>query len=124
LVDTFDTKEFGEIPSDDINDVESTNDELDLQLDEMFEKNGGLWQCKVCGKTTKHKNLMKNHAETHIEGISHTCHICSKPSPTRHALNVHISNVHSQQLFNRNNCGKSDMKKMTFKKHKESCKRQ
>jgi hypothetical protein len=122
LVDTLDTKEFSLIPADDINNVESTNDELDLQIVQMIEKNGGLWQCKVCGKTTKHRSDIKGHAETHIEGISQTCHICSKPSSTRHALRVHILNVHSQQLFNCNICGKLEMKKITFKNHKKTCK--
>ena len=82
----------------------------------------GSGNAKCVEKTTKHKHNMKSHAETHLEGISHTCHICSKTSSTRAALQVHIINIHSQQLFNCNICGKSEMKKVTFKVHKRTCK--
>ena len=75
---TFETKEFDLIPSDVGINVVTTNVELDLQIQQMIAKNEG--QCKVCGKTTKHKHNMKSHAETHLEGNSHTCHICSKTS--------------------------------------------
>ena len=54
------------------------NHELDLQIDGMIEKNEGLWRCKVCGKTNKQKIDTKRHAEAHIEGVSHACHICRK----------------------------------------------
>ena len=73
-------------------------------------------------KIIKKRGVIKDHAETHIEGISHTCHICSKLSSTRKALKVHILDVHSQQLFNCNICGKSEMKRIVFKHHKRTCK--
>jgi hypothetical protein len=88
----------------------------------MIEKNEGLWQCKVCGKTNNYKGNIKKHIETHIGGISLTCHICNKSSSTRHSLQVHILDVHSQQLFNCNICEKSGMKKNAFKNHKGICK--
>ena len=75
-------------------------------------------------KITKKRGVIKDHSETHIEGISHTFHICSKLSSTRKTLQVHISDVHSQQLFDCKNCGRLDMKKMTFKEHKRTCKGQ
>jgi len=121
LTDTLDPKEFGLIPPYEENNVVSPNDELDLQIEEIIEKNGGQWKCKVCGKITPKKNVIKDHAETHIEGIEHNCHICSKPSSTRKALKVHILDVHSQQLFKCNICGKSDMKRIVFKSHKRTC---
>jgi uncharacterized Zn finger protein len=122
MTDTFDTKEVALIHSDEENIVVNSNDELDFHIEEMIEKNAGMWECKVCGKTNKLKQPIKRHAEAHIEGISHSCQICSKSSSTRNALQVHIKDFYSQQLFNCNICGKLGMAKITFKSHKMTCK--
>ena len=75
--------------------VLNTNLELDLQIEQMIEKNLGIWQCKVCAKTSKQRCDMKNHAETHIDGVTHACHICNKTCTTRKWLKVHIARNHS-----------------------------
>merc|ERR1719186_818 len=80
--------------------VLNSNLEIDLQIEQMIEKNEGLWHCKVCGKTNNYESNMKQHAETHIEGVSHTCHICNKTFSTRKSLKVHIGNSHSELSFN------------------------
>ena len=102
--------------------VLNTNIGVDHQIDQMIEKNDGLWQCKVCGKTTHKSNVIRNHAETHIEGVSHSCHICNKTSTTRKALKVHIIDNHSDLSYTCSVCERSDMNKMAFKHHKRSCK--
>jgi len=48
----------------------NANSELNLQILEMIEKSDSVWKCKVCGKTSKHKGTLKEHAESHIEGMS------------------------------------------------------
>ena len=100
----------------------NTNQGLDFQLEQMIEKNDGLWQCKVCGKTGKGKYITRNHAETHIEDVSHTCHICNKNSSTRNSLRTHIIDNHSNVSYTCNVCDKSEMTKMAFKIHKRTCK--
>ena len=52
-----DSKEVALISSDETSPLMNTNDELDLQIEQMIEKNGGegLWHCKMCGKTAKQK---------------------------------------------------------------------
>ena len=97
------------------------NTNLDLQIEQMIEKNEGLWKCKVCGKTSRPKNIIKRHAETHIEGVSHSCHICNKTLSNRPSLKVHIINAHSELSFTCNNCGNTGMTKMAYKKHKSNC---
>jgi len=79
--------------------VLNTNIELDLQIEQMIEKNLGLWQCKVCGKTKKKKSHLKEHTETHIEDVSHTCHVCNKTVSTRKTLKEHIAYVHSELSY-------------------------
>jgi len=116
--DTFDNNDVAPIKMED-NLVLNTN--LDLQIEQMIEKNEGLWQCKVCGKTSRPKNIIKRHAETHIEGVSHSCHICNKTLSNRPSLKVHIINAHSELSFTCNNCGNTGMTKMAYKKHKSNC---
>jgi hypothetical protein len=102
--------------------VFNTNLELDLHIEQMMEKSENLWQCKKCGKTAKHKTNLKSHVETHIEGVTHICHICNKTFSTRVSLRMHITDFHSQLTFNCQNCGKMGMNKTTFKNHKRTCK--
>jgi len=93
--------------------------ELDLKILEMVEKFDGMWKCKVCGKTSKHKGTLKKHAESHIEGMSHACHTCNKSFSTRNSLQSHILNIHSE-LISCDLCGKSGMNKMSYHNHKSS----
>merc|ERR1712129_43698 len=88
--------------------ITDSNHELDLQIEGMVEKNEGLWICKVCGKTATLKGQVKVHAETHIEGVSHACHLCNTKASTRQNLRVHISRQHSE-LFSCDVCGRSGM---------------
>ena len=78
--------------------VVGSNQELDLQIEQMIEKEERMWKCKVCGKTSNHKGMMKQHAEKHIEGVSHTCNLCSKTFSTRHSLQTHTSKHHKMNV--------------------------
>ena len=71
-----------------------SNDGLDHQIEEMIEKKEGVWKCKMCGNIRTHKSHLKDHAETHLGGISHACHICSKTFSTRHKLRSHKGRKH------------------------------
>ena len=94
------------------------NNDIDLQIEQMIEKNGLLWECKVCGKTFVRKNHAKSHTEIHLNGISHDCSVCSKTFHTRDSMRVHVKNAHSDATFVCNVCGKSGMSRMIFKNHK------
>ena len=97
--------------------VLNSNVELELQIDQMMEKKNGHWLCKVCGKTTKRKSHIKEHAEIHVDGVAYRCHICNKILLTRKTLREHISNFHSGLFFDCNICGKSDMTKHSYGQH-------
>ena len=119
FADSFDTREMDGtlVKIDKSNCLVNTNDELDLKIEQIIVKNDGLWKCKECGKTAAHKSLIKQHAETHIDGVSHVCHICNKTTSTRLYLQQHIFNIHSE-LFSCDICGKSGMKRGAYKQHK------
>ena len=117
ITDSFDTSNL--LKTEEGKPVLDTNRKLGLQIERMIEKNEGLWRCKVCGKTSKQKVQTQNHAETHIEGVSHVCHICSKTVTTRQYLREHISRTHSE-LFSCNDCGKSGMNRGAYSCHKQN----
>ena len=96
---------------------------LDNKTEEFIEKNDGLWECKVCGKTSVKKDNAKNHVETHLEGISHSCPVCNKTFRTRDSMKTHKRNNHSDVTLICNVCGQSGMSRMKFKNHKAKCQR-
>ena len=114
LEDNADHPEYAPVS---IEGVDETNNALDVQIDEMVEKNGGHWKCKVCGKISTQKHHIRYHAERHIGGMSHTCHFCTKIFPTRPNLQGHISNIHTE-LFSCHLCGKSGMNRKAYRNHK------
>ena len=77
-VDTSDTWNAPLVKVNDSNVAVSSKHELDLQIDQMIERSFGVWLCKVCPKLSASKTVIQNHAETHVEGVSHVCHICNK----------------------------------------------
>merc|ERR1712098_779867 len=91
-----------------------TNSLLDNQIKGMIEKQEGTWKCKICSRISMHVGHIKTHAETHIEGMSHICQICSKTFPNRHGLKTHINNIHSQ-LISCDICGKAGMNKHAYR---------
>ena len=93
------------------------NNALDLQISTMIETSDNLWICKVCGKTTTKKGHIQDHAESHIEGMSHPCHICNKSFSNRPSLRKHIQDIHSE-LSSCDLCEKSGMNKKSYNDHK------
>merc|ERR1719245_2180645 len=96
---------------------QETNNLLDNQIKGMIEKQEGTWKCKVCSKISKDISNIRQHAETHIDGMSHICQICSKTFSNRPGLRVHTYNIHSQ-LVSCDVCGKAGMNKLAFRNHK------
>ena len=97
----------------------------DEDLDYSFKSNKDIddqeryLKCYVCGKTSAKKSHMQYHTETHIEGVLHSCNICSKTFSTRPTLQQHKSGIHSK-LFSCDICEKSDMNRMEYRSHKRS----
>jgi len=75
---------------------------LEEKIQSMITKQAdGSWVCRVCGKTIvgrQARGNMKQHVETHIEGIQHTCTTCGKTYKNRNSLHTHISMKHRDSL--------------------------
>ena len=109
VYDTFDREISGS----------NANKELDHQIMETIEKTeDGKWKCNICGKIAKQKTQIKGHAETHIEGLSYTCDVCSKTCSTKQYLRQHISNSHTGgNDFFCKVCNKAGMNRNAYHKH-------
>ena len=92
--------------------------ELSLQINQMIEKTEGVWSCKVCGKACTKLSNIKDHAERHIGGMSHSCPMCTKTFPNRPNLSIHIFNIHSE-LVSCDICGKTGMNRRAYRNHKQ-----
>ena len=51
-------------------------------------------KCKICGNTAKQMSNIKNHIETHFEGLTFPCQICGKTFRSRNSMNSHKSQNH------------------------------
>jgi len=71
-------------------------DELKTKTDELAERVGNLWKCRMCGKTTpsSKRNEMNTHIEQHFDGVSYDCTQCPKSCKTRTALRGHMYRDH------------------------------
>ena len=76
------------------------NSEIDATLNDNLELlDGGHYRCRLCGKDSlgmkrNARQNMKNHVETHLEGLSYSCQHCGKEFRSTHSLNVHKSSKH------------------------------
>ena len=72
------------------------SDEAEQRIAEIIKKIDGHWECNICGAVKKTKQHITNHAETHIEGLSYACSMCSKSYRSKNVLFNHISLSHRQ----------------------------
>ena len=69
----------------------SSVDEVEQKVAEYLGKNeNGNYMCNLCGKVGgKNNRHMKNHIETHLDGISFPCNICGKQFRSRNSFHSH-----------------------------------
>ena len=69
--------------------------ELEEQIEQHIIRNTDrTFSCKFCGKNSERKDNLKNHIETHLEGLSFNCPMCEKTFRSRNALALHMSRKH------------------------------
>ena len=71
-------------------------EELDRTINDMIEKvddNGSRRRCIPCGKISSNTTHAREHAETHIDGLSFPCNYCDKTFRSRPNLRDHIRKV-------------------------------
>ena len=71
-------------------------EESNKKMKQLYEKTENGWRCLACKFTTKgpKSSNIRMHAETHMEGLVFTCHLCNREFKTRNNLNQHKNNFH------------------------------
>ena len=65
-------------------------EELDIEIEKRLEKQAdGKWMCLTCGRIYKNKGHLKEHVETHIDGLKFPCQNCDKILRSRNNLRSH-----------------------------------
>ena len=63
--------------------------EIDKRMKELYEKTDEGWRCLVCDYTSsniRNNSPIRNHVETHMDGLVYTCNLCSKEFRSRNIL--------------------------------------
>ena len=70
--------------------------ELDEMISQFMDRRleDKRYICKLCGKTSPLSRNLKNHIETHLEGLEFQCKFCEKKCKTRAMLAMHVSKYH------------------------------
>ena len=72
--------------------------EVDTTVNQYIEKSDdGNAKCTLCGKVDASRNKwqnLRNHIETHLEGLSFPCQLCGKTFRSRNAFNIHKTRYH------------------------------
>ena len=71
-------------------------EEIDQKISQfVIRGEDGIYSCGYCGKVGD-KNVvnMKNHIETHMEGLSYNCQSCDKTFRSRESLRLHKYRTH------------------------------
>ena len=66
-----------------------SKEELTKAIDDLIVKDGSIWYCKTCGKTSNSHGNMRKHVEIHIEGLSYPCPNCDNTFRSRNVLKHH-----------------------------------
>ena len=69
-------------------------EELDATILENMEKEGNKWKCKICSHIMRAPSYIKEHIETHFDGLSFQCPECDATARSRHGLRCHINKKH------------------------------
>ena len=79
------------VQSSDIHSLE----ELDQKVEKSYSKDSnGLYACHYCGKSLKHRGAIKEHVETHFEGLSFPCTFCDVTLRSRNSFRLHNKRQH------------------------------
>ena len=63
----------------------------ETKFNEIVVKENSLYKCTVCAKAVKDKFNMRNHIETHIEGLVYECRTCQKTFRSNDSIRKHTS---------------------------------
>ena len=70
-------------------------EDLDQKIEESFSKDSnGFFACHYCEKSSKNRGHLKEHVESHFEGLSFLCTFCDTILRSRVSLRLHNKRQH------------------------------
>ena len=67
------------------------------EVEDLLIEENGIWKCKVCRKTSLSRSKLRDHAETHVEGLTYQCHKCYEICRNKYGLKNHIWSKHTKR---------------------------
>ena len=80
--------------------TEEEYENLDEKISELIRQDKEYkLHCTLCGKVTSYEKAgnLRNHMETHFDGLSFSCNMCPATSKTRNGLSCHKSAYHNKR---------------------------
>ena len=72
-----------------------SQEEIKLKIEELYEKVDGAWRCLACEYSTDNsRGMIRRHIESHLDGLSYTCTLCSKEFRSNNVLISHRIKSH------------------------------
>jgi len=68
--------------------------EITKRIEKIPDIVGKSWRCTECGRTSKRRDNLGLHVETHLKGFTHSCVFCEKTCKTRNTLQLHMHTMH------------------------------
>ena len=94
---TFDMAIDADHSINEYNGIESSilSSDVDAQVESFLrttrtEEGRTIFHCAECNKVAKHRQNMRSHIETHLEGLSFPCQGCERSYKTRNSLKKHM----------------------------------
>ena len=83
-------------PSFGVDSVRAVNEfqEREMLDEKILINQNGVITCTDCGKAAPNIRDMRNHVETHIEGLAYPCKVCGKEYRSNNSLQKHKSTYH------------------------------
>ena len=73
-----------------------SKDQLYELQEEIYNKQGKIYQCNHCKYNNKQRRAMRIHTHRHIDFLEFDCDICGKTAPGVNALRIHKYRQHSE----------------------------
>ena len=70
-----------------------------MKVEKILIKEKGQWKCKTCQKIFRKKDQLRRHAETHVSGLSFSCHHCTERFPTQARRSSHKQDKHRDVIL-------------------------
>ena len=96
-LDNMQTEVYGAMVSTETKSFSSkiaVSEDVERVISEIISKQDNYWTCTICQFKSPARGHLREHAETHIEGLQYPCNNCGKIMRSSAAYRVHLRKFH------------------------------